>query len=254
MSAPERRTVVILGGTTEAVRLAERLTAARGDRLDVITSLAGRTESPGALPGEVRVGGFGGAAAMARYLADRRVGALVDATHPFAARISENARLASETAGVPRMALVRPRWGREPGDDWRMQPDLAAAAAALSGLGRRAFLTVGRTDLSVFASCADVWFLVRMVDMPDADLPLSRCQVIAGRGPFEVADEERLMDEHKIDVLVCKASGGEATRAKLVAARRRGIPVLMVDRPPAPTGPVADEIDAVLAWIDEQTA
>lgn len=252
MSAPERRIILVLGGTAEAVNLADRLVAEWGDRFDVVTSLAGRTQTPGAVPGLVRVGGFGGAVPMAGYLEKNHVCAVLDATHPFAAQISENARIASTMAEVPRIVLVRPPWEREPGDKWHMQPDLAAAAAALPGLGRRVFLTVGRTDLAAFTSCEDIWFLVRLIDLPDAPLPLSACEVISGRGPFAVAAEQRLLENHKIDALVCKASGGEATRAKLVAARQVGVPVLMVERPPVPSGPVADNIDAVVAWLGEQ--
>jgi precorrin-6A/cobalt-precorrin-6A reductase len=252
MSAPERRAVLVLGGTAEAVKLADRLMTEWGDRFDVVTSLAGRTQAPGRMPGEVRVGGFGGVSPMARYMEDRGVCALLDATHPFAAQISENARIACATAGVPRIALVRPLWEHAPNDNWLMQPDLAAVAAVLPGIGKRVFLTVGRTNLSAFASCEDTWFLVRLIDMPDTPLPFPACQVISGRGPFAVAAEQRLMEEHKIDALVCKASGGEATRAKLIAARRLGIPVLMVERPPAPTGPVADNIGVVVDWFEKQ--
>jgi precorrin-6A/cobalt-precorrin-6A reductase len=256
MSAPEmaceRRTVLILGGTAEAVSLADRLMTEWGDRFTIVTSLAGRTQTPGATPGEVRVGGFGGVAPMARYMEDRGVVALLDATHPFAAQISENARMACATARVPRIALVRPAWVRTPDDNWLMQPDLAAAAAALPVIGQRVFLTVGRTDLAAFASCEDTWFLVRLIDLPDVPLPLPAYQLIAGRGPFAAAAEQRLLEEHKIDALVCKASGGEATRAKLVAARRRGIPVLMIERPPAPEGLVADNIGAVVDWFGAQ--
>lgn len=252
MSVPERRTVLVLGGTAEAVMLADRLVADWGDRLDIVTSLAGRTQSPGAVSGEVRVGGFGGVVSMARYLEDRGVCALVDATHPFAAQISGNAQIASAKAGVPCIALVRPPWERTTEDNWLMQPDLAAAAAALPGVGRRVFLTVGHTDLSVFTACQDVWFLVRLIDLPEAALPLSAYNLISGRGPFAVAAEQRLIEEHKIDALVCKASGGEATRAKLVAARQLGIPVLMVERPPAPTGLVAENVGAVMTWLNEQ--
>lgn len=256
MSAPEmareRRVVLVLGGTAEAVSLADRMIADWGDRFDVVTSLAGRTQTPGTTPGEVRVGGFGGVAPMTRYLEDHDVAALLDATHPFAAQISENARKACAAARVPRIALVRPRWEPARGDDWRMQPDLSAVAAVVPTVGQRVFLTVGRTDLAAFASCEDSWFLVRMIDAPDTALPLSAYQVISGRGPFEAAAEQRLMKEHKIDALVCKASGGEATRAKLVAARRLGIPVLMVERPPTPEGPVADNVGAVVDWFGAQ--
>lgn len=254
MSAPERRAILVLGGTEEAAALAGRLVAAWGDRFDIVTSLAGRTRAPAVTPGEIRVGGFGGAAAMARYLAARRVCALVDATHPFAARISENARIAGIQAGVPRVALLRPPWDRAPGDDWRPQRDLAAAAALLPAVGRRAFLTIGRTELAAFAGCAGVRFLVRLIDAPEAPVPLPDCHVITGRGPFALPDELQLMEDHKIDVLVCKSSGGAATRAKLDAARQRAIPVLMIERPAPVPGPAVDNVDAVLDWVGAQVA
>lgn len=252
MSAPERPAILVLGGTAEAVQLADGLVDAWGDRYEIVTSLAGRTRSPARPRGTVRVGGFGGAAALARYLGDQDVRVLVDATHPFAAQISDNACHASDAAGVPRVALRRPVWEPAPGDDWRMFADLAALAAALPAAGCRIFLTIGRTELAAFAACRDIWFLVRMVDDPDSALPLAAYTAIAGRGPFDADAERRLMESHNIDALVCKSSGGEATRAKLDAARELGLPVLMLERPAAPEGPVAGDVDAVLAWVRDR--
>ena len=240
--------VLILGGTAEASALAEALTA-RYPALRVVTSLAGRTEAPVELPGEVRVGGFGGVAALADYLCAECFDALIDATHPFAAQISANACQAAEQAGVPRLRVDRPPWETVVGDDWHMVANLGEAASVLPRFGRRAFLTVGRRDLDAFAACADMWFLVRLVDMPDEPLPLPDCRVVAARGPFTEAEEAELLARHEIDVVVCKASGGAMTYAKLEAARARCIPVVMVSRPADLPGERVENVDLAVKWL-----
>jgi len=238
--------VLILGGTAEAVALAEACAARAG--IEAISSLAGRTRTPILPPGEVRTGGFGGAEGLAEFLAGRGIDRLIDATHPFAVQIGAHAKRACEATGVPRLRLLRPPWPQGPGDRWTEVADLAEAARRLPALGRSVFLTVGQRDLEAFAGL-DLWFLVRTIE-PPARLPLRRAQWLSGRGPFAVEAEVALLREHGIDVLVTKASGGAATYAKLVAARRLELPVLMVRRPPPPRGPVVDSVQAALAWLE----
>ncbi|MEU2441454.1 cobalt-precorrin-6A reductase [Streptomyces rubradiris] len=225
--------VLILGGTTEARRLAADLAVRPGVR--VTTSLAGRVARPGALPGGVRVGGFGGPEGMADWLREHRVDALVDATHPFAATITAHAARAARATGVPAVVLRRPGWRPGPGDRWHDVPSLAGAAEALPGLGSRVFLSTGRLGLAAFASLTGLHFLVRSVEPPEPPLPPDT-RVILARGPFTVPDETRLLRAHRIDVLVTKDSGGQATAAKLTAARDLGLPVVVVRRPPLPDG------------------
>lgn len=215
--------VLVLGGTAEARELASRL--------PVISSLAGRTTDPRRPAGEVRIGGFGGPDGLAAYLREERIDVLVDATHPFAARISANAAAAALATGVPLVVLRRPGWTAGPGDDWHRVPDLASAAAALPELGERVFLTTGRQGIGAFAGLDECWFLARSVEPPAAPLP-RRLEVLLDRGPFTLDGERELFRNHRIDVLVSKDSGGPA--AKLDAARERGVPVLLIDRPASP--------------------
>jgi len=251
-AADDTPLLLLLGGTGEALALAASLAAAFGPRLRVITSLAGRTRDPRLPEGALRVGGFGGADAMAGWLREASVDAVIDATHPFASRISANAAAACDGAGVPRLVLERPAWTARPGDRWHEVDDASAAAAALPALGRRAFLTLGPRDLAPFAPLAGMWFLVRQVDPPTAPLPLDNCTVVTARGPFDLAGERKLLRDHAIDVLVTRASGGTATIAKLDAARALGLPVAMIRRPPPPPGPrVASLVEAVY-WAGTQ--
>ena len=240
--------VLVLGGTGEARELAARLAGRPG--LEVVSSLAGRTSDPRRPPGRTRVGGFGGPDGLAGWLAAEGIGAVVDATHPFATAITEAAVTATTRLGVPLLVLRRPGWTAGPGDDWRRVPSLAAAAANLPG--QRVLLTVGRGEVRAFAADHDRWFLIRSVDTPEPPLPL-RAQLVTARGPFALADELVLMRGHGIDVLVTRDSGGAQTAAKLTAARQLGLPVVMVDRPPLPSGPAAPTVATVtdaVAWLE----
>lgn len=240
--------VLLLGGTGEARRLAGLL--AGRTEYDVVSSLAGRVADPALPAGASRVGGFGGPEGLARWLAEERVGAVIDATHPFAAGITASAVTATAEVGVPLLVLRRPGWTAGPGDDWRRVPSLPAAAAALDRLpsGDRVFLTTGRTGLAAFAGDDRRWFLVRSVDPPEPPVP-PRTRVLLARGPFTVDDELGLLRRHAIDVLVTKDSGGPMTAAKLTAARRLGLPVVMVDRPPAPDAPTVATVEEAAAWL-----
>ena len=238
--------VLILGGTTESRRLAEALAGSSGGDLRVITSLAGRTANPLPLPGEVRIGGFGGVAGLAAYLRDRRIGALVDATHPFAATMTGHAVAAAAETGVPLLVLRRPAWLEGPGDRWYRVPDLGAAAALLPRLGDRVFLTTGRQSIAEFAEVDECWFLSRSVERPAGPVP-KRLAVVLDRGPFTLDGERRLIREHDIKVLVTKDSGGSAP--KLAAARDLAVPVVLVDRPPAPRADSAATVEEAVKWL-----
>jgi precorrin-6A/cobalt-precorrin-6A reductase len=227
--------VLILGGTSEARELAGRLTARTG--LRVISSLAGRVRDPALPAGEVRTGGFGGADGLAAWMTEHRIGAVIDATHPFAERISASAAAACRRTGTPLLRIIRPQWQPGDGDDWHEAASLAEAASLLPRLGRRAFLTTGRQGLAAFAPLDEIWFLIRCVDPPSGPMP-TRCEVILARGPYDAVAERDLMREYRIEVLVTKNSGGDLTSGKLTAARELGIPVVMVDRPGLADGAV----------------
>ncbi|SDO97592.1 precorrin-6A/cobalt-precorrin-6A reductase [Streptomyces sp. cf386] len=242
--------VLILGGTTEARRLAELLHRTPG--LTLTSSLAGRVASPRLPPGEVRIGGFGGVEGLTAWLGEHRVDALIDATHPFAGTISFHAALAAATAHVPLLALRRPGWVPVAGDDWREVGSLEEAATLLPTLGHRVFLTTGRMGLAAFAALDDLWFLVRSVDAPEAPHP-PRMEVLLDRGPFTLDGERELLRRHRVDVVVTKDSGGDATAPKLTAAREAGLPVVVVRRPPVPEGvPVVGEPEEAVRWIRDR--
>lgn len=214
-----------------------------------VLSLAGRTEAPVLPPVPHRIGGFGGADGLARYLAEAGIEAVVDATHPFAPRISANAARACARLGVPLATFTRPAWTPRSGDRWVGVSTLDAAAAALGPLPRRAFLTTGRLGLAAFKVAPQHRYLIRTIDPPTADDLPPEHDLLFGRGPFPVDEEVALMRGARIDVLVTKNSGGAASAAKLDAARALGLEVVMVERPPSAAGERFTALPDVLAWI-----
>lgn len=219
--------ILILGGTREAADLAAALTAGGHD---VTTSLAGRTREPLPVAGRVRTGGFGGADGLARFLQSEGFTRLVDATHPFAPRISANALAAAKAVGLPLEVRLRPPWSATTDDDWHHVADIPRAVAALAA-GERVLLALGSQHITPFAARSDIHFVVRMVDAPSEALPLPDHQVVLGRPSADPGREAELLRRHRIDRIVCRNSGGEGAFAKLLAARALRLRVTMIDRP-----------------------
>ncbi|MEX0338231.1 MAG: cobalt-precorrin-6A reductase [Arenibacterium sp.] len=238
--------VLVLGGTTEATALCQAMSAAG---VTGRISFAGRVERPKRQPLPQITGGFGGPEGLAQYLRDENITHLVDATHPFAAQMSLNALWAAEQANVPVIALTRAPWTAEPGDDWTHVPDIAGAVAALDRAYSRVMLAVGRMHLAEFAPNPQHFSLLRLVDPPKAELPLPETEVIVDRGPFNAENDTALMQEHRIDLVVSKNSGGSGAKAKIIAARRLGLPVIMIDRPDLPDRDEAHDVDKVMRWF-----
>ncbi|RWM04058.1 cobalt-precorrin-6A reductase [Mesorhizobium sp.] len=240
--------ILILGGTTEARQLAGKLT--RRKDFSVTLSLAGRTESPVAQGVPVRVGGFGGAEGLAVYLSEEHVHLLIDATHPYAARISANAAEAAQQTGVPIIALRRRGWEPVAGDRWTFVDGVAEAAKALGMAPRRVLLAIGRQEAGAFEAAPQHHYLIRSVDPVEPKLAVPDVVYLLARGPFPEADERALLEKHSIDAVVSKNSGGDATYGKLAAARALGIEVIIVRRPPLPDVPSAETVDQLAAKVD----
>lgn len=215
--------------------------------LDVTLSLAGRTENPVRQPVPVRVGGFGGAEGLARHLAEQRIDLLIDATHPYAARISANAAMAAREAGVAMLALRRPGWEQREGDRWTFADNVGDAVRVLGRAPRRVFLSIGRQEVGAFAAALQHFYLIRSVDPVEPPLAVPDVRYILARGPFAEEAERALLTENRIDAIVSKDSGGAASYGKIAAARALGIEVIMIRRPELPQVPSASSVGELVA-------
>lgn len=244
-SAPLK--VLILGGTCEASDIAKRTADQSG--LSVISSLAGRVNQPKIPEGSVRIGGFGGVDGFISFLQNESIDVVIDATHPFAARISGSAESACKRLGLPLIVFSRVPWARQEADRWHDTLDTQSAAAYVAQTPGRVFLAIGRQKLDSFAACNNGWFLIRAIDPPEVPLP-PNTKLILERGPFHVEHELQLLRNHSIDYIVSKNSGGLATYAKIEAARLLGIPVVMIERPQKHSVPSINSVDGVLASLN----
>lgn len=247
---PDEKRVLILGGTGEAFSLAKLLDASGG--FDIISSLAGRTRYPTEPPGQLRSGGFGGVAGLLEYLRSDSIEAVVDATHPYAARISSNAAKACNAINIPHVQLLRPAWQEKPEDHWIPVTTVRNAAAEILRNGfQRIFLTTGRQELKPFTAIKDRWFLLRMIDQPKSPFGFEQSEIILSRGPFDTDAEAALMQEHRIDAIVTKNSGGTATYGKVEAAQRLKLPVIIIQRPSAAEGNSVTTAGQAAKWLKQ---
>jgi precorrin-6A/cobalt-precorrin-6A reductase len=244
------RRLLILGGTTEAAALARAL--AGSEAWQATTSLAGRTRVPAALPGEVRSGGFGGIDGLATYLQAERIDRVIDATHPFAATMSAHAVAACARLGLPLLRIERPAWVPVAGDRWI---DVATADEAADWLasalpaGAAVLLTLGRQDVAPFRRCTGLRFVLRSIEAPAPDDLPAECLLLSERGPFTLEGERTVIARHGIRAVVAKNAGGDATAAKLTAAREAAIPVVMIRRPALPAASAVADIAGALDWL-----
>jgi precorrin-6A/cobalt-precorrin-6A reductase len=197
----------------------------------------------------MRVGGFGGVAGLKTWLSENRTDCVIDATHPFAAFISRNAARACDELDIPIVALHRPAWSKTDGDQWIKVADMDRAVSALGERSRRIFLTIGRLEIAAFAAAPQHHYLVRTIEPVGDALPVPHVTAIEARGPFEEDAEVDLLRQHRIEILVSKNSGGPPTYAKIAAARRLGVPVVMIARPESPDVTAVGSVDEALAWL-----
>lgn len=245
--------ILLLGGTSEARALAQRLDAA-GTKF--VSSLAGRVARPRLPVGPVRVGGFGGVSGLHDFLLNQSISCVVDATHPFAEGMTANAVAACQAAHVPLLRLERPGWADAPGaDDWYWVDSHPEAAQLASQLADRPFLTVGRQALNQFIDpLRQHHVLVRVVDNPELALP-SSWTLLLSRGPYQLDSERALMTEYDVDSVVTKDSGGDYTWSKMAVAAERGAAVIVVRRNPGPAGiTVTHDVCAAADWAIQRFA
>ncbi|MCF8466358.1 MAG: cobalt-precorrin-6A reductase [Sneathiella sp.] len=239
----DRKKILLVGGTQEGVKL-NQLLSARPD-IDLVTSLAGRTQNPVPLIGEKMVGGFGGVVGLKKFIRDRHIELVIDASHPFAGRMTQNAFTACKDTGIRYLRYQRPAWKEEARDRWVSAPSIEAAAGQLAGFNR-IFLTIGRQELAPFERCSDKFFLIRSIENVDFAPSQSEVEFLRARGPFSMEEDFRLLTEYRIELLISKNSGGAATYAKIAAAREFGIPVLMIERPALPDCSVFSDMEELL--------
>lgn len=238
------RSILILGGTHEALKIAEQL--CNVDGLRVVTSLAGRVKNPKTPAGELRLGGFGGVDGLAQYLEDEAINLLIDATHPFAENISRNAVAACAQTNIERLHILRPEWKPTPEDHWFSVPNLDKAVGALPETAT-VFLALGSQHLAPFSERKDIRFIARMIEPPASEF--TNLEILIAKPSNILEAEIELLESNRITHIVCRNSGGTGAWQKLLAARKLQLPVIMIERPTPPAGKTFSSVEALIASI-----
>ena len=238
--------LLILGGTSEASAFANIVAT---EQISAILSYAGRVERVKPHAVKMRIGGFGGIQGLVEYLHAHQVTHIIDATHPFAAQISQNAIQAAQITKIPYCALTRPAWQAEEADSWHHLDSLEAAIDWLDRPSLRVMLAIGRQNLALFEPLDQHYFLLRLVDAPASQPCFAACDIIVSRGPFTYQSDVQLLQRYQIDTIICKNSGGSGARAKLDAARHLGIEVGMIDRPAYPRRLEFYDFAQLMSWL-----
>ncbi len=256
-----KKNILILGGSSEAFNLAEKLE--NHASYHPISSLAGRTSVPRKPAGTYRTGGFGGVDGLAYYIKQETISAIIDATHPFAQKITTNASSAANQTNCPIIHISRPPWQKEKGDNWIEVDTMQEAAEKITPSHSPCFLTIGRLELSAFLNRTDIEFLCRAIEPPKSTDPIKQniripknedqwpenFRFIYAKGPYDYENEISLIKQQNIQSIVTKNSGGDKAKAKLDVARDLDIPVVMIKRPSPLKGMTVETTNEALTWL-----
>lgn len=236
--------ILLLAGTTEGRHIAAAMAE---EGIAGHASIAGVTDDPAPLALPTRIGGFGGQEGFEAFLTDQGIRAVVDATHPYAVRITGRTAKLCAARGTPYLHVLRDPWTEEDGDEWLHVGNVDEAVEAIPR-GACVFLATGRQTLAEFAGLEGRRVICRVIDPPREPFPFDGGEYLIGRPSRHLEDEAALLSALGVDVVVTKNSGGPG-RGKLDAARSLGIAVVMIARPPMPEAERVATADEALDWI-----
>lgn len=227
----------IIGGTGEAVKLARALVNLQISCLVTVTTPAASQAYPRQPGLQVRVGALA-LDTLPGFIQEQGIGAILDASHPFALEITKGAIAAAQQLQIPYWRYERPTPDLPPHPLVQQVADLHQVLRADLLAQQRVLLTLGYRWLSAFQPWQQQSTLfARILPSPTAlaaalAAGFTPDRLIALRPPISVALELALWQDWQITRVITKASGqagGEAT--KQIVAQRLGIPLLIIRRP-----------------------
>lgn len=225
-------TLLLLGGTSDAKYLAHELHISN---IPLVYSLAGKVEKTHRHYNyPVIIGGFSQSGGLANFIRQQNITAVLDATHPYATQITEQAFITAQNMNIPYWRYERPAWLAQEGDRWTSFKDETALFEQFIDkkhiLFTQGHLSTGFLQQLIHKRQTQQTFYLRTMVKPKHDLPAWMPWIQAPRA-FSLEQELHLIQQYHIDALVTKNSGGEFTYAKLLAARQLEVPVFLLQRP-----------------------
>jgi precorrin-6A/cobalt-precorrin-6A reductase len=234
--------ILLLGGTAETVPISRALV---NDGFGVLLSMETSMMLRESLPHIVqRRSGPLDARGMASLIAENRIIAVVDATHPYASLASHNAWHASKMTGIPYIAYERPPSITD-ASDICLTPDHDSAARIACSYGRPILLTIGSRHFAPYieqARSKSIRVIARVARNPKSvelcrEAGLGPDEILTAYGPFSASENAAIIKRYRIGVIVTKDSGDAGgVPAKISAARDAGCRIVVVSRPARPCG------------------
>ena len=242
-----RAKILLLAGTGEAKTLASLL--AKRESIDVIASIHGDARLPRDLDVPTRIGGFEDQQEFAAFLKDQALSGVIDATHPFAVEVSQQANELCRELDMPLCRLERRDWRPQDGDHWITIDDETEAAHHLAHC-QKVMAFTGRHSIGKFSNIENIYIFNRILHNELVDFPLPHGEHVFGKPPFSVLDEVDLFRRLEIDAIILRNVGGENGFSKVEAARQLGLKVIMINRPFSSLPKPIRRIEDALEWVD----
>ena len=233
--------ILLLGGTSDSAPLAEAL-AQRGYQVLVSTATEA-TLNIGQHPAIQRRSGVLDKTAMIALIQEKKIQAIVDATHPYATIVRATANDIAEQLELPYFSFVRPTSVSNSETGIRFAPNHQAAAQLTVTYQRPILLTIGVKNLLPYVTTVQATQIPLIARVLPTDSSHQACRVaglsdkniILARGPFSVAENRAVIRRFNIGVLVTKDGGAAGgVPEKLEAAQTEGCEVIVVQRPALP--------------------
>jgi precorrin-6A/cobalt-precorrin-6A reductase len=194
------------------------------------------------------------------FIHKNNINLIVDASHPYAINVSENAMKACQTTSIAYIRYERPAAMLPTYDGLHIVHDYNQAAQLAATLGKVIFLTTGSRHLKFFktAACLENHRIIARV-LPEPSV-LAEClqlgfnpqDIVAIQGPFSHNLNVSLFQEYQTEVIVTKNSGKiGGSDTKITAAMALNLPLIMINRPIIQYSKVVYDIADVINFIRE---
>ncbi len=230
--------ILVLSGTEEGKEIVRRL---HEEGLSLLTTVAteyGKKmfEQMGletvCLQGRLDANGF------SQLIQEKGIDIVVDATHPYAIEVSQNAIDACKKTNTQYLRFERQEIEIPPHPSIHKVKTMAEAVDKSRTLGKRIFLTTGISSVAKFILLKDEKELyVRILPVPEhialcLDMGIPPTHVIAMHGPFSEDLNRAMFRQYHTNTMVTKDSGEVGgVPEKIHAAINEGIDTIVIERP-----------------------
>lgn len=248
--------ILVLSGTEEGKEIVRRLHHEKRSLLTTVATEYGKKmfEQMGletlCLQGRLDAQGF------SRLIEEKGIDTVIDATHPYAIEVSQNAMDACKKTNVRYLRFEREEIPIPKHPLIHRVKTLAEAVEKSRILGKKIFLTTGISSVAKFILLKDEKELyVRILPVPDhitlcLDMGVPPTHIIAMHGPFSEDLNRAMFRQYQINTMVTKDCGDVGgVLEKVNAALKEGIDTIIIEKPRLVFHQTYSSIDEVINTV-----